>query len=441
MKTKPIAFTLPIIAVLYEFSFFNKVSGLVPEAGNVAGVSQNSNMRRFIYLFPILLTILIIPLSMICLTASSETIIQDVNNITRETPNISRTDYLFTQLRVIISYLRLLLFPVNQNVDYRYPVYHSFFDLPVMISFFVILSIVGLSFYLFYRSRPAICKAPSGKPNLKLLSLRLASFGIMWFFITLLVESSIVPIKDVIVEHRLYLPSAGFFIASISLTDYFIKNSGLKRFLIIFIVVLLSISAYSRNSLWNDPQKMWEDVVSKAPNNVRAYTELGAVFRDEGRYAEANMQFEKALKINKNYPLTYYNLGEIQYRLGDYDKALKYFQKTLTFQLPPLLHTDTLNSIGMTYSEMGDVVNAVSAFKEAIRRYPGVISPYNNLGRQYIKMGEADLAIEILEKAMKIRETPHLYYNLSQAYALKGDNEKRRLFSQRAIQLGENYTQ
>jgi len=160
---------------------------------------------------------------------------------------------------------------------------------------------------------------------------------------------------------------------------------------------------------------MWEDVVEKAPNNVRAYTEIGAIFRDEGRYAEANEQFEKALKINRNYALTYYNLGFVQYKLGNHENALKYFNKTLSFKLPVLLHMDTLNSMGMTYSEMGDDNNAVIAFKQAISVMPGSIISYNNLGLQYIKMGEYELAIEELTKGLRIREHPGLRYNLSLA--------------------------
>jgi hypothetical protein len=39
---------------------------------------------------------------------------------------------------------------------------------------------------------------------------RLISFAIIWFFVTLSVESSIIPIRDVIYEHRVYLPSVGF---------------------------------------------------------------------------------------------------------------------------------------------------------------------------------------------------------------------------------------
>ena len=37
----------------------------------------------------------------------------------------------------------------------------------------------------------------------------MAAFGIFWIFITLSVESSVIPIADVIFEHRMYLPMAG----------------------------------------------------------------------------------------------------------------------------------------------------------------------------------------------------------------------------------------
>ena len=412
MKTKEIAFTLPVIMVFYEVFFFDKNS---ISKSSLSDILKKPNLTRFIYLIPILLTLLIIPLSMTNFTASSDTIIQDVSNSTRDTQDISRFDYLITQSRVIMTYLRLLIFPINQNFDYRYPIYHSLFDFPVMISSIAILSIIGLSVYLFYLSRPETYMSQSDTLNMEFSGLRLVSFGIIWFFVTLLVESSIIPIRDVIVEHRIYLPSIGFFIVVVSFADYMIKHSPLKKILIVSLVLLLSITAYSRNSLWKDPLKMWEDVVEKAPNNVRAYTEIGAIFRDEGRYAEANEQFEKALKINRNYALTYYNLGFVQYKLGNHENALKYFNKTLSFKLPVLLHMDTLNSMGMTYSEMGDDNNAVIAFKQAISVMPGSIISYNNLGLQYIKMGEYELAIEELTKGLRIREHPGLRYNLSLA--------------------------
>ncbi|MDP2167408.1 MAG: hypothetical protein Q8J64_03645, partial [Thermodesulfovibrionales bacterium] len=183
-KTKENAFTLPLVIALYEFFFF-----------------KGSINRRMLGLVPLLLTMLIIPLSLTGIDKPAGEIISGIGPITEGYQDILRWDYLFTQFRVIPTYIRLLFLPINQNIDYDYPVYNSFFDLEVLLSFFFLLSIFGSALYLFYRSK--------FKPD-----LRLISFGIFWFFITLSVESSIIPIPMVINEYRLYLPSFGAFAAA-----------------------------------------------------------------------------------------------------------------------------------------------------------------------------------------------------------------------------------
>lgn len=253
---------------------------------------------------------------------------------------------------------------------------------------------------------------------------RLAAFGIFWFFITLSVESSIIPIRDVIVEHRLYLPSIGFFIAAVLSVDYLFSNMRLKTALMTAIVLALSVGAYNRNTIWKDPQTLWEDVIAKAPNNARAYNNLGVELKNKGEYDKAIEQFEKSLKADKNYTSVYFNLGDVQYRLGNYEDAVVYLKKALTLKLNQQLQLDVLNKLGRTYSAMGQTESAIDAFKEAIKVYPLAVAPYNNLGVQYIKTGRFDLAIEILESALKIREEQYLRSNLSLAYTKKEEIER-----------------
>jgi tetratricopeptide (TPR) repeat protein len=412
MKTKEIAFTLPILITLYEFSFFYNPS---------VTMKANLKWKRFLYLFPLLLTMLIIPLNILNINSSVETILEHADKFSKETPAIDRTDYLLTQFRVIVTYLRLLVFPVNQNLDYRFPVYHSFLNVHVLLSFLFLFIIAAAAVYLFYRSRTGNQDLKCSADRCVALHFRLISFGIFWFFITISVESSVIPIRDVIVEHRLYLPSIGFFIACISLADCIINRIRIKIVLVILIILTLSVSTYYRNTIWKDPQKLWEDVIEKAPNNVRAYNELGAILRDEGKHTGAMEQFERALKINQNYAFTYYNIGYIQYKLGNYENALSNFRKALECELTPQLHLDIFNSIGITYSEIGKDEDAIDAFKKAIEILPSSVIPYNNLGRQYMKMGKFDEAIEILEKGLKIRDEPHLRSNLSLARAKKNE--------------------
>jgi hypothetical protein len=90
---------------------------------------------------------------------------------------------------VIVTYLRLLALPIDQNFDYDYPVFRSFSDPQVLSSFLLLLSIALLALYLLRRSR-------TGERDAAVVA-----FGIFWFFITLSVESSIVPIPMLINEY------------------------------------------------------------------------------------------------------------------------------------------------------------------------------------------------------------------------------------------------
>ncbi|MGE5894541.1 MAG: hypothetical protein ACM34I_10840 [bacterium] len=104
---------------------------------------------------------------------------------------ITPLEYLMTQFNVHWTYLRLLVFPMNLNLDYDYPIAKTLFEFPTIISFTGYIGLWGTGLYL-YKKLPVI------------------SFSILWFMITLLPSSSIVPIADAIFEHRLYLPLAGF---------------------------------------------------------------------------------------------------------------------------------------------------------------------------------------------------------------------------------------
>ncbi len=120
--------------------------------------------------------------------------------------------------------------PVNQNVDYDFPISKGLFKRPVarggavlniplpppIVSLFIHAAIIALAIYLFIKSR----EKGRGRG-------RVASFFILWFFIILSPTTSFVPIADVIFEHRLYLPSLAYaVILIICLEAVFIKVFG-----------------------------------------------------------------------------------------------------------------------------------------------------------------------------------------------------------------------
>jgi hypothetical protein len=229
MKTKEMVFTLPAVAALYEFIFF-----------------QGKIYRRILYLTPLLLTMLIIPLSLLNIDKPLGEVIGDISEQTRVQTHFSRENYLFTQFSVIATYIRLLFLPVNQNLDYDYPRYYSLFNTDVLISFLFLLVIAGSGIYLYYRYRDSV-------PH-----TRVITFGVFWFFMTLSVESSIIPIVDVIFEHRVYLPAAGVFVALSVLIFSVMEKLKSRRVglhgvivpVLVLIIVLLTGASYARNKVW-----------------------------------------------------------------------------------------------------------------------------------------------------------------------------------------------
>jgi hypothetical protein len=236
MNTKQIAFTLPLAISLFEFSFF-----------------KASNRKRAIFLVPLLLTMLVIPLSYINVDRPIGELMGDMGEATT-IKNIPRIDYLLTELRVLTTYIRLLVLPVNQNLDYDYPVYDSFFALPVLLSFLFLLSIFVFGLILFLRSR------------IKDRSSRLVAFGIFWFFLSISVESSIIPLQ-VIYEHRIYLPSVGVAMAFSAGTFLLYERINSKKAqtiitsLLIALPLVFGVAAYQRNKVWKTEIGLWEDVV------------------------------------------------------------------------------------------------------------------------------------------------------------------------------------
>jgi len=393
MKTKEIAITLPFAIALSEAYFFDNRNGL---------------KKRIIYLAPLLLTILIIPLSTLNFAPSKSAaeIVERFDTVTQDARvPFTRTEYLYTQFRVITTYLRLLVLPVRQHLDYDYAVYRSFFSTNVMISFSFLLLIFLSALVLFKK-------------------YRLISFGIIWFFLTLSIESTVIPIKEVIVEHRLYLPSIGFFLAFTAIIDRTFSLQRVKIAVIALLVLALSFLTYQRNAAWASEENIWKDVISKSPSNARGYAGLGIAYKKRGDFDSAIELFEKTLSLGRAYPEVFLHLGDIYYQKKDYNRAEKYYHDSLDIDFTAKVRLDLLNRLGKTYEKLGESEKAGMFYIEAVRSYPAVTASYFNLGLLYARTGQPDKAIEIFERALTIKESKNIYYNLALLYKEQGDQER-----------------
>lgn len=377
MKTKETAFTLPAVIVVYEFAFFT---------------GTKFNKSNLFYLVPFVLAPVVVLLTMAGFGANIDAVFTATNEI-------SRHDYLLTQFRVLITYLRLLLLPVRQSVDYDYPVYHSFFDPHVFFSFLLLAALFGTAVVLLVRSRSS-------------LSRRLTAFGIAWFFITLSVESSIIPIADVIFEHRLYLPGIGFFIA-ISITTFSLggelrRRCGRRAAIALLctaaaVIALLSSAAYIRNTVWRSEIALWEDVVGKQPSGPRGHNMLGILYHRTGMIDRAIEKYRRAIRIKPSYAEAHVNLGSAYVDQGRLDEGMYEFMTALN--LRSLDDIDTANlfiNIGNCYLKKSMPDRAIEFFNYAVPIIPDDARVYVFLGRAYEAKRMADKASDYFGRAHRL---------------------------------------
>lgn len=409
MKTKEISFTLPMMIVLIEVLFFSPMT-----------------KRRSLSLAPFLLTLLIIPFSRLDLAAEAKA------DFTREAIEISRLDYLRTQFRVIMTYIRLLFLPVRQNLDYDYPIYHSFFEPTVFLSFLVLSALFGAALFLLFR-------AP-------LPLRRLSAFGILWFFLTLSVESSIIPIRDVILEHRLYLPSVGFFFSCV--TAAFMTLPYLKRraawmgrpawgiLIFSFVALSFSLATFRRNEVWGDRVRLWEDVVKKSPRKTRGHDNLGSALSDRGKFKEAADQFSQALAINPRDASAHNSLGVALDRQGRSEEALGHYFQVVEIKLDD--ETAHYN-LGDALQKRGRIEEAVPHYLEALRIRPDFDRAHNNLGVALGQEGKLEEAELHLSEAARITPGEAMtHYNLRTVLFQQGKFEEAILHLSEAARINPN---
>ncbi|MFH0795485.1 MAG: tetratricopeptide repeat protein, partial [Candidatus Omnitrophota bacterium] len=374
--TKETAVTLPFILIVWEICFFRKFT---------------KRTAKWIvpFFLPLLATLVIIRIT-------------DMDKELYGSALISSKDYLLTQFRVIVTYLRLLLIPINQNLDYDYPIVRSLFNLPVFASLILLLSILATGFILFRK-------------------YRLLSFGVFWFFLTLAPESSIIPIKDVIFEHRLYLPMVGYCIFLPSLCYYFFPRRFLRFLpvLLIVVVTIYGISTYHRNSIWKDEIALWNDTVSKSPNKARPYNNRGILYLSRGKYDQALADFNRAVMIAPDCADAYLNRGEIYHEKGDYDKALADFTQVL--KIAPGYAKAFCNR-GVLYENRGEYEKAITEYTQAIKLDRNYVQVHFNRGNAYLNKKEFDKAIADYTRAIALTPTnAAAYNNRGFAYFLKND--------------------
>ncbi|MBX3042310.1 MAG: hypothetical protein KIT33_08775 [Candidatus Kapabacteria bacterium] len=385
-------------------------------------------------------------------------IFQPINNFNGET--VTSQNYLITQFKVLPLYLRLFIAPYGQNFDHDIRISESFFDSQVLLGFGILVILLAFAIYMY-------------KYN------RLITFGILWFFLTISVESSIIPIADVVFEHRVYLPMIGLVLALTAiLYELISKKEKLIPVLFIFLFIFSAFSAFlahNRNKVWESEISLWSDVISKSPKKARAYFKRGqalisnkkvnqalddfnktieynpefisaytyraAIHINSERFKEAITDYDKFIELSKDKTQGYLNRARVFSRIKRNTKALEDYNSYLKRNN---LDIEVYLEKAAVYESMNDAVSAINTTKEALKIDSTNTNAIVTLGKYLYMRGEFDNALPWIDKVINsekaTRNSKLIAYNIKGSiYFFKKDYDEALKFYDEAEKINKKH--
>jgi tetratricopeptide (TPR) repeat protein len=224
----------------------------------------------------------------------------------------------------------------------------------------------------------------------------LFSFTLIWFWGNLALESSFPPL-ELVYEHRLYLPSVGFFMAvSIFLVQGMEKlrmdakrKAVVKKAGLIVLVILLSVMTYRRNKVWRSEPVLLKDIIKKSPKKARPRYNLCRAYIDHGELEKAVIQCKTLLNLEPGFEGAHNNLGVAYLRQNKPGKAMMEFLEELKRNPNDVI---TRHNLGMAYEDQGLLEEAIVQYRRTLElrsSHPGV---HGDLGNVYLKQGKTKQA-------------------------------------------------
>jgi Flp pilus assembly protein TadD len=334
----------------------------------------------------------------------------------------------FSAIALVGQYIGKLLWPVRLCAFYVFHPSESLLDPRVLVG---LLLLLGLSAFCWvcWRSRER--------------DLRLAFFGILWFFATL------APVlnphwvgENVFTERYLYLPSvgvvwlvglggsklwwraaagsaqrwalllAGVVIGGLFAVRIVIRNRDWNNDLVLFTRTLeLSPDAdsiqdnlavvYLNRGEWDKAESVLRGLLAGHPNHAGVFNNLGLVARGRKQYGQAVEFFERSIAIDPDAVQPHGNLGTTYRRMGMPGPAEREFRKALA--LSPVNY-EILNELGQLLFGEGRVSEAEEQFRASVGSRPNALA-YDFLGMLSIRRGNMGEAERDFRAALSLEES------------------------------------
>ena len=380
MLTKECSITAPLLAVFLDWFLI--------------GVPLRRALARAI---PLLLCLPVIP-SLILLTAwgkgNGVLHLSDAANLTNSVERpISHWHYLVTQTTVVADYLRRLVWPSGLNLDPEWTLRRSLLEGPVVRSLIIMGSVVLFCWRLHRRNRQDVRGAG-------------AFVFAVWFFATIAISSGLIPLPDLMAEHRSYLPSVGFFAALACMLDWFRtgrRGRWAAPLAVLTCAMVLGWATWQRNEVWRTKISLWKDTTEKSPGKYRAWNNLGEAYSSVGQREQAVECFRKTISLEPLCWAAHINLAGMLNELSRYKESYEVTMATLRANRAAEQSADVRYNLAVSYLGLGNTDLGIKMLKELVTLAPDHRPSRVVLGLVYSQSHQPRLALDQWQRAVALK--------------------------------------
>ena len=171
-------------------------------------------------------------------------------------------------------------------------------------------------------------------------------------------------------------------------------------------------------------KKSYEKGLSINPQCAECKVGLGRLLLDEGKTSEATEQFESAMRMDKKNADIFYLVGTtyLDSKRPDGNKAVKYLSDARDMNPKKANYWARL---GDAYKLIGNNGEAMTAFETAVGKDSTITSAYISMARIWAAAKQLDIAIPLLEKAIRLAPNDaRAYKDLIELYIQDGQYDK-----------------
>ncbi|KAH8279438.1 hypothetical protein KR026_009582 [Drosophila bipectinata] len=281
-----------------------------------------------------------------------------------------------------------------------------------------------------------------------------------WMVLPFLPASNLFfPVGFVVAERILYMPSMGYCLL-IAYGFQQMQQRWSHRWQSIghaaLAVLLLShgLKTHQRNWDWQTEYSLFMSGVHVNQRNAKLYNNVGHALENDGRFEEALLYFQQAVRIQTDDIGAHINVGRTLNHLKRYAEAEQaYVQAKALFpqakpgvsyhaRIAPNHLNVFINLANLIAKNQTRLEEADHLYRQAISMRSDYVQAYINRGDILMKLNRTVQAQEVYEQALLYdSENADIYYNLGVVFLEQGKSQQAQVYFNKALELFPEHEQ